>query len=92
MAMNRDPEGTEVKYLKQYVNLEGAKVLEIGCGAGYLTRQYAEIVQSVVGIDPQLAALHSANDIPSAQFANTQAEYLPFADESFDVAIFSSSL
>lgn len=90
--MNRDPEGTEVKFLKNYTNLGGAKILEIGCGAGYLTKQYAQTAQSVVGIDPNLEALHSANNISSAQFANTQAEYLPFANESFDTAIFSSSL
>jgi ubiquinone/menaquinone biosynthesis C-methylase UbiE len=90
--MNRDPEGREVKFLKNYANLEGAKVLEIGCGNGILTRQYAEAAQSVVAVDPKLAELHTANDIKSAQFANAQAENLPFADESFDVAIFSSSL
>ena len=76
--MNRDPEGTEVKFLKQYANLQGTKVLEIGCGAGFLTRQYAEATQSVIGVDPKLAELHIANDILSAQFANTQAEQLPF--------------
>lgn len=92
MVINRDPEGKEIAFLKEYVCFDGAKVLEIGCGDGYLTKRYADSAQLTIGIDPNLDALNTAKKIQSAQFANSQAGDLPFADETFDVAIFSSSL
>lgn len=92
MTMNRDPEGQEIYYLNQYVNFDAAKVLEIGCGGGYLTEKYAESARMVIGLDPNLEVLKTARQIESAQFANARADCLPFADETFDVAIFSSSL
>lgn len=92
MPMDRDPEAVEIQYLKDYTQLAGKQVIEIGCGAGSLTGQYAAAAQSTLALDPDLDAVQSAPHIQAAHLAHAQAENLPAADQSFDVAIFSSSL
>jgi SAM-dependent methyltransferase len=75
-----------------------AHVLEVGCGTGVLTRVLAGLaeVEAVVGVDlaPSLLdkARELAADLPSVRFEEADARSLPFADESFDVAVFDSTL
>jgi ubiquinone/menaquinone biosynthesis C-methylase UbiE len=75
-----------------------AQVLEVGCGTGALTRMLpreAE-VDSVVGMDlaPSLLdrARELAADLPNLRFEQADAGSLPFTDETFDVAVFDSTL
>jgi 2-polyprenyl-3-methyl-5-hydroxy-6-metoxy-1,4-benzoquinol methylase len=51
MTLQKDPEGTETKTLHRVVNFNGKRVLEIGCGDGRLTWQYAKSARLVAGID-----------------------------------------
>ena len=51
MAIRGDVAGIEKQYLLDMLPLEGGRVLEIGCGDGRLTWQYAELADRVVGID-----------------------------------------
>jgi ubiquinone/menaquinone biosynthesis C-methylase UbiE len=94
----RDPERAELKHLVAVCPLSGKVVLEIGCGDGTFTRQYAPIAQHVVGIDPTASDVRQAlNKIHSGRARNThfllaEGENLPFPDQIFDVAIFASSL
>ena len=75
-----------------------AHVLEVGCGTGVLTRVLAALaeVDTVVGVDlaPSLLekARERAADLPGIRFEQADARSLPFADESFDVAVFDSTL
>jgi ubiquinone/menaquinone biosynthesis C-methylase UbiE len=75
-----------------------AELLEVGCGTGVLTRVLAGIdeVKSVVGVDLAPSLLDRARELaaeaPNARFEVADARDLPFADASFDVAIFDSTL
>jgi SAM-dependent methyltransferase len=75
-----------------------ARVLEVGCGTGVLTRTLGRRpeVGEVVGVDPVphlLARARSlAADLPKVSFQEADGRSLPFADSSFDVAVFDSVL
>jgi ubiquinone/menaquinone biosynthesis C-methylase UbiE len=93
----RDPEGAEPEHLFKACHLEGANVIEIGCGDGRLTWRYAAFPRLVAGIDPKLSTLSLAhqsatNQKTSARFACAKVEALPFAKHTFDAAIFAWSL
>jgi ubiquinone/menaquinone biosynthesis C-methylase UbiE len=98
MSCIRDPERTEVRYLRDFADLANARVLEVGCGDGRLTWRYAASTGRVVAMDPDPMRLAQAlHDLPLAlrrtiAFARSQAEALPFLSESFDLAIFAWSL
>ncbi|MGH2585326.1 MAG: methyltransferase domain-containing protein [Dehalococcoidia bacterium] len=75
-----------------------ARVLEVGCGTGVLTRTLARWpdIDAVVGVDPLPALLHKARelaaDLPSVSFREADGRSLPLEDESFDVVVFDSVL
>ena len=92
-----DPEGAEVKHLVGACGLPGATVLEIGCGNGKLTWQYAGLPALLVGIDPKATDLHEAMrkqsaSPPNVHFTQAVGEALPFPPRYFDLVIFASSL
>ena len=97
MRSTRDPEGSEVKNLLIATEISGRQVLEIGCGTGWLTRQYAASARHVIGIDPGFQDLREARtDQPASMahgyFAQSVGENLPFPPGSFDQALYSNSL
>lgn len=52
MTVRTDPEDSETDALFALVDLDGADVLEIGCGDGRLTWRYADRVAHVMAVDP----------------------------------------
>ncbi len=93
----RDFEYYEVKNLLRLGPLEGKQALEIGCGAGWLARQYASTAKRVIGIDPTLEELQQAKvDQPAAInnmfILQAKAESMPFAAGSFDLVLLANSL
>jgi SAM-dependent methyltransferase len=76
----------------------GARVLEVGCGTGVLTRRLARLpeVASVVGVDVAETLLERARelaaDLPTVSFETGDARSLPFADGSFDAVVLDSTL
>jgi ubiquinone/menaquinone biosynthesis C-methylase UbiE len=80
------------------VDFTDKRVLEIGCGEGRLTWQYAKDARSVVAVDLDNDSLRVAKvDRPVSlekQVVLTCAasEYLPFSKEKFDIAILAWSL
>ena len=69
------------------------KVLDIGCGHGALSRSLAAKGFAMTGIDPDGAAVAAARKaVRHARFERATAEALPFADGSFDAAIFLNAL
>jgi ubiquinone/menaquinone biosynthesis C-methylase UbiE len=94
----RDPDGLELGHLRELANPARAKVLEIGCGDGRLVWQYGHDASRVYGVDTNPDKLKRALDgrplalAPNTHFNLSLAEALPFADDSFDLAIFGWSL
>lgn len=76
----------------------GARVLEVGCGTGVLTRKLAGLpnVESVTGIDPASSLLAKARGLakylPNVSFQEADGRSLPFDDGSFDVVLFDSAV
>ena len=98
MVERIDPEGSEVRVTRRHVSFEGRDVLEVGCGSGRLTFQYAPSARSVVAVDPSRGAIAGAKKHlnrfpePNLTFRVANAESLPFHEESFDIVFFAWSL
>lgn len=67
----RDPERAEVRVLRRNVPLAGARVLDIGCGDGRLTRRIAGVARAVVAIDPNAALIARAKLLTPASLRET---------------------
>jgi ubiquinone/menaquinone biosynthesis C-methylase UbiE len=93
-----DPEGIELKTVLQHVSFQGKTVLEIGCGDGRVTFQYAPEAGRVVAIDPDAERIKTAKrNLPKAlqgkvEFRVGKGEELPFAPASYDIVFFTWSL
>lgn len=70
---------------------KGERILDLGCGTGYLTNRIGEIGASVVGIDAARPMIESARaTYPTHAFVHADARALPF-DGAFD-AVFSNAV
>ena len=98
MTLIKDAERNERTHLHKHVDFKNKRVLEIGCGEGRLTWQYAAASSLTIGLDSDQNAVRVASiDRPSdltqkVFFANSQAEHLPFRKETFDIALLAWSL
>lgn len=98
MTQQTDVEGNEKKFLHEFADFSNRRVLEIGCGEGRLTRQYAPASSLTIGLDTDHDALRVASiDSPhdrkhKIHFIGAEAERLPFSKETFDIAILAWSL
>jgi len=98
MTLQKDPERTETKYLRRFADFADKRVLEIGCGDGRLTRQYAKSASQVAAIDLDVDSLrYAVVDRPSdlenkVLFSRADSTHLPFSKEKFDIAILAWSL
>lgn len=63
-------------------------VLEIGCGTGVFTEQFAKLCKNVTSIDlsPNMIVRAQQRN-PDVKFHRASAEQLPFADASFDAVV-----
>ena len=66
-------------------------LLDVGCGEGVLTHQWAQTpgIKRIVGLDlddPQLHEEWKGRQAPNLEYKVMKAENLPFADDEFDVA------
>lgn len=91
------PEIAEPALIEQRLQLDGARILELGCGRAQLTR-----VIATGGSDRQVLALevdaiqHGLNlaidDLPNVRFELAGAESVPAADAQFDAVFMFKSL
>ena len=92
------PDGFEVRLIERFVNLRRKRILEIGCGDGRLTFQYAPAAASVLAIDPDRLSIEDAlweqehRRIDTIEFRVGSIERLEARGAPFDVALFSWSL
>ncbi len=70
--------------VRRWTRLEGARILDAGCGVGMYAAQFARFSDNVAGVEIDLLAARQARGRVAA-IANAPAEALPFADGSFDV-------
>ena len=92
------PDGMEIRLIERFTTLRGQRILEVGCGDGRLTFQYAPTAGQVLAIDPDrpsiMDALHQQAmlGLPNVRFRVGSIERLPARGAPFDVALFSWSL
>jgi len=87
----------EIDVLHRMLTLEGASILELGCGAMEKTRLIAENFNvakiTAVEIDPiQHEKNLQVTDMPNTEFKSYGAQEIPEADASFDVVLMFKSL
>jgi 2-polyprenyl-3-methyl-5-hydroxy-6-metoxy-1,4-benzoquinol methylase len=90
-----DVHEAEPRRIEALVPLEGARVLDIGCGEGRLTGFAAARAASVYAFDPNAERVEKARaaaDAEGVRFGVHGAEALDVERESFDVALCGWSL
>jgi ubiquinone/menaquinone biosynthesis C-methylase UbiE len=93
-----DPDGIEISAIRDLVDPTGRRIVEIGCGDGRITFQYATDAAQVTAFDTDEEAIRAANatlsqelrDRVTFECANAAEIELPAGE--FDLALFSWSL
>ena len=72
------------------LSVPGKSVLDIGCGGGFLTEEFARDGFDVTGLDPaansvKAARAHAEQNHLPIRYCEGRGESLPFADDSFAV-------
>lgn len=89
------PRRRHTDVLAELLSLEGARIVDIGCGSGALVRALTKRGADVTGIEPQTARLAEAQAeerLGREHYYGGTAEALPLGDASRDAAIFFNSL
>lgn len=98
MGWRIDPEGVETRALKELAPVAGLRVLELGCGDGRVTFRYASDAASVLAVDPDEERIGKGRAALKLELANkirfvvARAAEVDAPRETFDLALFSSSL
>jgi ubiquinone/menaquinone biosynthesis C-methylase UbiE len=98
MTISLDPEGAHLASLRRLADFGGARVVEVGCGEGRLTRGIAERAATVLAFDPNADAVAAAQDaLPAAladrvSFRVASARAIDVPPAEFDLVVFSWSL
>ncbi len=73
---------------RQYVPLEGARVLDIGCGVGAYLAKFRALTAETFGVDVDADKLQQARSQKGlATLALAVSEWLPFPDDTFDAVL-----
>lgn len=84
---------SDLPKIEEFLELNGKTLLEVGCGDGRLTALLAGKAQTITAVDPDENSICAAREnVDGVDFAVGSGEKLDFADESFDIVVFSYSL
>ena len=86
---------TDFDVLDRLIGVSGLHLLDIGCGAGRLSRELASRGALVTGIEPdpiQAAKNRQAEPVAGVDFREGRAQELSFGDDSIDGVFFKYSL
>jgi len=89
------PVANEAEVLDELLRLDGARVLDLGCGKADKTRLVAQRAASVLGLEvdeSQLAKNRSIDDLPNVRFERGGAQRIPAQDAEFDIVLMFKSL
>lgn len=79
--------------IEEFIELNGKRLLEIGCGDGRLTALLAGKPEAITAIDPDESKIETARrNISGVNFLVGSGEKLDFANQSFDIVLFGYSL
>src|SRR5262249_9085816 len=73
----------------------GKRILDVGCGDGWLVRALAKARAAATGIEPGAAVLAAARNTPKVadeRYVEGSGEALPFPDASFDPVVYMNPL
>jgi ubiquinone/menaquinone biosynthesis C-methylase UbiE len=93
-----DPDGVEIVTMRELVDFEGRRIVEVGCGDGRLTFACGQDAASVLAFDSDKDAIRKARaETPNAlrrriRFEVADATELELPKGEFDLALFSWSL
>jgi 2-polyprenyl-6-hydroxyphenyl methylase / 3-demethylubiquinone-9 3-methyltransferase len=70
--------------------VDGATLLDVGCGGGFLAEEFAQLGCRVTGVDPSVASLqaarrHADDEGLAIVYRHGRGERLPADDDEFDV-------
>ena len=80
----RTGQDRRLNLIRRYVDLEGARVLDIGCGIGTYVEKLSEVSGEVYGVDIDATRVQNGK---AKGLSVAVSERLPFADGSFDVVL-----
>lgn len=100
MAVVADPERITSTALLKLAQLSGTRALEIGCGSGRITFDYAEHTRHVFAIDPIGEDIRTANQNKPDHLAekitfieSSIEDFIPPAESGgYDVGLYTFSL
>jgi ubiquinone/menaquinone biosynthesis C-methylase UbiE len=72
----------------EHLNINGRRVLDVGCGTGLLFNQITNEAQTVVGVDLSSKLLHKAKNRArnhKVHLVQADADHLPFTSSHFNV-------
>ena len=95
MARAVDPQGRELELIAGVADLAGKDVLDIGCGDGRTSRRLAGRGATVLGVDPDAAAIAQARAGragDTCRFRAVDVLELALPPASLDLVVFSRSM
>ena len=82
----RSGQDRRLNQIRQYVALEGRRILDIGCGLGMYVDKFRRFSDEVYGVDVDPDKVAQASEwLPNIQMA--PGEHLPYRDGEFDVIL-----
>jgi len=82
----REGQERRLQLIRRYVTLEGARILDVGCGLGLYVKKMRQFSDDVHGVDIDPAKVREASaTLPNIREA--PAEHLPYPDATFDVLL-----